>query len=146
MKQSTDFIDSDYPDHVLLLRTLYGLKQSPQAWFSKLSSYLLQLGFFRPKSDSSMFIFINGNTMIILLIYVDDILVTAVILSLFTILCMVLIISLLSKILETCLSFLVFRFSASLQLYIFLKLKYIHDLLARANMSGYKPIHSPIAF
>jgi len=38
-----------------LKKTLYGLKQSPRAWFDKFSSALIKYGFRRTMSDHSVF-------------------------------------------------------------------------------------------
>ena len=38
-------------------KAIYGLKQAPRAWYSRLSSKLLDLGFVTSKSDTSLFIF-----------------------------------------------------------------------------------------
>ena len=38
-----------------LNRSLYGLKQAPCAWYSRFSAYLLNLGFVKAKSDTSLF-------------------------------------------------------------------------------------------
>jgi hypothetical protein len=47
-----------YPNHVCMLqRVIYGLKQAPRAWFSCLSTKLLELGFHGSRSDSSLFIY-----------------------------------------------------------------------------------------
>jgi hypothetical protein len=53
------------------------LKQAPRAWFSRLSSRLLELGFQGSRADTSLFIFGHGATTIFILIYVDDILVAS---------------------------------------------------------------------
>jgi Reverse transcriptase (RNA-dependent DNA polymerase) len=46
MSQPPDFTDSNYPTHVCKLhKALYGLRQSPRAWYHKLRDMLLQLGF-----------------------------------------------------------------------------------------------------
>lgn len=46
MWQPAGFVSTQHLDHVLLLKKpLYGLKQSPRAWFSKLSTCLKQWGF-----------------------------------------------------------------------------------------------------
>lgn len=38
MAQLPSFVNSEYPDHVCLLKkALYGLKQAPRAWFERLS-------------------------------------------------------------------------------------------------------------
>jgi hypothetical protein len=87
MEQPQGFLDPTKPDHVCRLhKSIYGLKQAPQAWFTCLSSILLELGFVASLVDSSLFIFIMHNVKIFLLIYVDDIIVigthTKVIISL----------------------------------------------------------------
>jgi hypothetical protein len=58
MTQPPGFVHASYPNHVCHLhKALYGLKQAPWAWFSCLSTYLLQLGFHGCKSDTSLFIY-----------------------------------------------------------------------------------------
>lgn len=55
-----------------LLRTLYGLKQSPLEWYSDIDKKLITLGFRRSTEDSN--IYISTHVQCILLLYVDDIL------------------------------------------------------------------------
>ncbi|KAD2392953.1 hypothetical protein E3N88_39930 [Mikania micrantha] len=77
MKQPPGFVDRARPDHVCLLhKSLYGLKQAPRAWFTKLSTALLQLGFYGSKTDPSLFILNSSGTLVYLLVYVDDIILT----------------------------------------------------------------------
>lgn len=58
MSQPPGFTHPHYPHHVCKLRkALYGLKQAPRAWFSRLSTRLLELGFHGSKSDTSLFIY-----------------------------------------------------------------------------------------
>ncbi|XP_051221262.1 uncharacterized mitochondrial protein AtMg00810-like [Lolium perenne] len=72
------FIDSAHPDHVCLLsRSLYGLKQAPRAWYQRIAAFLHQLGFRSTRSDASLFVYNNGATTAYLLLYVDDIILTA---------------------------------------------------------------------
>jgi hypothetical protein len=59
-----------------LHKSLYGLKQSPRAWYSKLSSVLEANGFKRSNADSSMFVRSGSSGKIVVLVYVDDIIVT----------------------------------------------------------------------
>lgn len=59
-----------------LKKSLYGLKQAPRAWFAKLTSTLLQLGFTCAKSDNSLFIKHTPTSILYLLAYVDDIILT----------------------------------------------------------------------
>jgi hypothetical protein len=58
-------------------RSLYGLKQAPQAWYSRFASYLASIGFVVAKSDMSLFIYRRGDDTVYLLLYVDDIVLTA---------------------------------------------------------------------
>lgn len=76
--QPTGFEDSAHPDYVCRLnRWLYGLKQAPCARYSRFASHLLQLGFVEAKSNTSLFIYCKGEDMVYLLLYVDDIVLTA---------------------------------------------------------------------
>ncbi|KAF5446008.1 hypothetical protein F2P56_031673, partial [Juglans regia] len=78
MQQPTGFVHSDFPTYVCKLKkSIYGLKQAPRAWFAKLSSKLISLGFHASISDSSLFIFTSATASVYVLIYVDDIVVTA---------------------------------------------------------------------
>jgi hypothetical protein len=56
---------------------LYGLKQAIRAWCSPFATYLTNLGFIEAKSDTSRFIFRRGPDIVYLLLYVDDIILTA---------------------------------------------------------------------
>jgi hypothetical protein len=58
-------------------RSLYGLKQAPQAWYSRFASYLASIGFVVAKLDTSLFIYRRGDDTVYLLLYVDDIVLTA---------------------------------------------------------------------
>jgi hypothetical protein len=58
-------------------KSLYGLKQAPCAWYSRFTSFLLSQGFAEAKSDTSLFVFHRGSDTVYLLLYVDDIILTA---------------------------------------------------------------------
>uniref|UniRef100_A0A8R7U5M8 Reverse transcriptase Ty1/copia-type domain-containing protein n=1 Tax=Triticum urartu TaxID=4572 RepID=A0A8R7U5M8_TRIUA len=76
--QPSGFIDSAQSSHVCRLnRSLYGLKQAPCAWFSRFTTYLRTLGFTASCSDSSLFILHRSPHLAYLLLYVDDIILTA---------------------------------------------------------------------
>ena len=76
--QPSGFVDPTKPDLVCRLnKSLYGLKQAPRAWYSRFASYIITLGFTEAKSDTSLFIFRRGSDMVYLLLYVDDIVLTA---------------------------------------------------------------------
>jgi len=76
--QPSGFEDSVHPDYVCRLnKSLYGLKQAPRAWYSRFAAYLISLGFVEAKSDTSLFVYHRGSDLIYLLVYVDDIVLTA---------------------------------------------------------------------
>ncbi|CAA7060053.1 unnamed protein product [Microthlaspi erraticum] len=78
MHQPPGFTDKQFPNHVCRLRkAIYGLKQAPRAWNSRFAKYVTDLGFVCSKSDPSLFIYRKGNKQAYLLLYVDDILLTA---------------------------------------------------------------------
>ena len=65
------------PDLVCKLhKSIYGLKQSPRAWYAKLSSVLESIGFKRSNADSSLFVRTGGMGKLVVLIYVDDLIIT----------------------------------------------------------------------
>ena len=77
-QQPPGFVDPTYPDHVCLLqRFLYGLKQAPRAWYQRFATYLRQLGFSASTSNTSLFVLQEGGTTAYLLLYIDDIVLTA---------------------------------------------------------------------
>nr|CAB3464295.1 unnamed protein product [Digitaria exilis] len=76
--QPSGFEDPAHPDYVCRLnKSLYGLKQAPRAWYSRFAAFLLSLGFVEAKSDTSLFVYRRGSDLIYLLLYVDDIVLTA---------------------------------------------------------------------
>jgi hypothetical protein len=70
--------DSTHPDYVCRFnQSLYGLKQATRAWYSRFASHLLQLGFIEAETDTSLFVYHKGADMAYLLLYMDDIVLTA---------------------------------------------------------------------
>lgn len=53
---------------------MYGLRQAPRNWFTKISTTLQNLGFQQSKSDYSLFTLIKDATITLVLVYVDDLL------------------------------------------------------------------------
>ena len=78
MSQPTGFVDPTKPTHVCRLhKAIYGLKQAPWAWFLRLTKYLLGLGFHGSSADPSLHIRYQTSCVTMLLIYVDDMIVTS---------------------------------------------------------------------
>ncbi|RVW69330.1 Retrovirus-related Pol polyprotein from transposon RE1 [Vitis vinifera] len=60
-----------------LRRSLYGLKQSPRAWFGRFSSVVQEFGMLRSTTDHSVFYHHNSlGQCIYLVVYMDDIVIT----------------------------------------------------------------------
>ncbi|KAL5853429.1 hypothetical protein ACOSQ3_008547 [Xanthoceras sorbifolium] len=57
-------------------KSLYSLKQVPQAWFDKFSTVITSLGFSSSNHDSALFVKCT-NTCILLSLYVDDMIITS---------------------------------------------------------------------
>jgi hypothetical protein len=77
MRQPTGFSDPKLSYYVCKLhKSLSGLKYAPRQWFKHFSNYLEELGFCESKTDYSLFTLRQGDFIIFLLKYVDDILIT----------------------------------------------------------------------
>jgi hypothetical protein len=144
MEQPQGFAAKGQPDLVCKLhKAIYGLKQAPRAWFTRLSNFLLDLGFTASLVDTSLFIYICGSIQIYMLVYVDDIIITGTHSSVIS--------SLIVKLqcefpvkdlgpLNFFLGIQVTRTSHGLHL---CQSKYIFDLLCRTHMEHAKPARSP---
>lgn len=74
VEQPPGFESHEHPQHVFKLKkALYGLKQAPRAWYSRLSSYLLDHGFKRGTIDKTLFIKNSSSDILLAQVYVDDI-------------------------------------------------------------------------
>lgn len=58
-----------------LHKSLYGLKQSSRVWNEKLNSVLINFGLKRSEVDQCIYYCINGNKILYVAIYVDDVLI-----------------------------------------------------------------------
>ncbi|KAK1626538.1 hypothetical protein QYE76_000853 [Lolium multiflorum] len=77
-QQPTGFVDASRPDHVCCLhKSLYGLKQAPRTWYHRFASYITTLEFVASATDTSLFVLHSTADTAYLLLYVDDIIVTA---------------------------------------------------------------------
>lgn len=77
-QQPVGFIDDQQPDTVCLLsKSIYGLKQAPRAWYLRFANFITSIGFRATRSDTSLFVLQRGNDVAYLLLYVDDMVLTA---------------------------------------------------------------------
>eukprot|EP00253_Pinus_taeda_P027161 PITA_27161 len=77
VEQPEGFEIHDRESHVCKLKkALYGLKQAPQAWYERIDSYLMKLGFTRSEADPNLSFKVEDNNPLILVLYVDDLFLT----------------------------------------------------------------------
>lgn len=61
----------------ILKKALYGLKQSPQAWFGRFTAATKKFGYQQANTDHTLFIKHKAGKVTLLIIYVDDMIVTS---------------------------------------------------------------------
>ncbi|KAJ4782637.1 Retroelement pol polyprotein-like [Rhynchospora pubera] len=67
---------SSHPGKVCRLKkSLYGLRQAPRMWFSKLTGALRTYGFIQSYADYSLFTFNKEDVFLAILVYVDDLVI-----------------------------------------------------------------------
>ena len=77
LPQHEGFEDKRRPNHICMLKkAFYGLRQAPRAWFDKLKNALCSWGFNNSKCDTSLFFKRSSAKIIIVLVYVDDKIIT----------------------------------------------------------------------
>jgi hypothetical protein len=78
MRQAEGFEVEGKEDWVYKLqKSLYGLKQSGRAWYLKLHNFLQQLNFKRLHSDNSIYVLQQKDSITILAVYVDDLILAS---------------------------------------------------------------------
>ena len=77
MEQPPGFVaQGEYGKVCRLKKSLYGLKQSPRAWFGRFSEVVSEFGMKKSDHDHSVFYKQSDSGCILLAIYVDDIVIT----------------------------------------------------------------------
>ena len=59
-----------------LRKSLYGLKQSPRAWFGRFAASMKKFGYVQSNSDHTLFLKRHKGKLTALIIYIDDMIVT----------------------------------------------------------------------
>lgn len=76
MVQLAGFVDKDNPQFVCKLeKEIYGLKQTPWAWYKELSGFLFQVQFHNSIADASLFVYKEGTNIIYFLVYMGVLIV-----------------------------------------------------------------------
>jgi hypothetical protein len=142
MEQPQGFMQDSYLVY-RLKKSLYGLKQAPRAWYAKMDSYLLSRNFLCCKSDLNVYMFRTADSLLLLVLYVDDLMITG---------CSILVIATVKRIIHDR-----FLMTDMGLLHFFLGLeisqdasdiklsqaKYARDLLERFHMTDYKSAPTP---
>ena len=77
VEQPEGFMKEEEKDKVYLLKkALYGLKQALRSWYNRIDEHLLNLGFAKSLSESTLYVKHNGAGILIISLYMDDLLVT----------------------------------------------------------------------
>ena len=77
MYQPFRYIDPSFSDYLWKLnKAIHRLKQASRACNTTLTIELLQLGFINSRLDSSLFIFHNTSSIILFMVYVDDVIIS----------------------------------------------------------------------
>jgi hypothetical protein len=74
VKQPPGFESAEFPHRVYRLRkSLYGLKQGPRACYGRLRGFLFNKGFEMGKVDKTLFLLRQGDDILIVQVYMNDI-------------------------------------------------------------------------
>jgi hypothetical protein len=146
MKQPPGYVDKTRPNYVCKLdKALYGLKQAPRAWYARLSTKLIALGFHASKADTSLFYFNKGSVTVFVIVYVDDIIVVSSTPEAISGLLLELKRDFALKDLGDLHYFLGMEVTKVRDGIILSQDKYASDLLKKVNMSSCKPVSTPIS-
>lgn len=126
-----------------LHKSLYGLKQAPRQWNLKLFEALVQMGFIQSHYDYSVFTKNVGLELVIVLVYVDNLLVTGSCTTLIDKTRNDLKLNFKVKDLGELKFFLGIEFTRSKEEYVMNQLKYALELISEMGLSGAKPVYTP---
>ena len=69
-----EFSNDGVPMVIRLLKSLYGLRQSPRCWVGTVDKHVAEIGFKSLKSDLCVYIYTEGGAIYVLTLYVDEVL------------------------------------------------------------------------
>ncbi|KAK9065501.1 hypothetical protein SSX86_014902 [Deinandra increscens subsp. villosa] len=127
-----------------LVKSLYGLKQAPRQWNEKLTKTLVEIGFAQSKNDYSLFVKSEKGSICVLLVYVDDIILTGNNLSALEEVKRCLMSKFKIKDLGDLKYFLGIEVLKSDQGLVLCQRKYCLELLSEFGLLASKPVHNPI--
>ena len=55
---------------------LYGLRQAPCAWYTRIDCYFTRLGFTKSEADANLYHIVVEGKLLIIVLYVDDLILT----------------------------------------------------------------------
>ena len=136
-----------FPNRVCRLRReLYSLKQAPRAWFGKFSSTISQHGFSGSSFDTTLFLRWFDHGITILLLYVDDMIITGDDIQGIQDLKHFLGHQFEMKDLDPLNYFLGLEVSSFVDGYYLTQAKYTSDLISRASITDSKIVDTPIEY
>ena len=63
----------DRKSHVRkLIQLLYGIRQAPCAWYTRINNYVMGLGFTKSEADENLYHIVVQGKLLIIVLYVDD--------------------------------------------------------------------------
>jgi hypothetical protein len=73
IEKPEDFETFNRESHVCRLkRELYGMKQAPYSWYTRIDSYFTGLGFTKSEADANLYQIVVEGKILIIVLYVDD--------------------------------------------------------------------------
>lgn len=144
MEPPPGFVDKFGVKVCRLKKSLYGLKQSPRAWFERFTTFIKSQGYTQGQADHTLFIKSSGVKVAILIVYVDDIILTGDNLEEMSILKQKLATEFETKDLGQLRYFLGMELARSRKGIVVSQRKYVLDLLKETGMSGCRPADTPI--
>jgi hypothetical protein len=121
-----------------LQRSLYGLKQAPRAWFQRFASVVIVAGFSASAHDPTLLIHMSPRGRTLLLLYVDDMIITGDDPEYITFVKTHLSDQFLMSDLGPLRYFLGIEISSTPEGFFLSQEKYIHDLLDRASLTDHR--------